>query len=292
VENFCLGTAKLGSPDYGFASLEHVPNTFNSFRFLSQVELLGIDRFDISPRYGDSEEMLGTYFKHCKRRPVVSSKIDNLTPGNPKTPVQMLESVNRFLKRLCIDQLEICYLHQNQLSIISDPYVQEGLSLLKERKLIRYNGVSLYSFPECDYVIESEFYDFIQVPINICDISFYIRYIANNVSKSNFVARSLLLQGLLINRKYVETITNSDKALDYFKRIDILVNQHKLTSLQIALRFVFSLEKIDHFMIGTTSILNLKKNLKCASRRIPTELHKKLFSMASSPKIWANPRNW
>src|SRR3989338_11050531 len=134
-----LGTVKLGVPEYGFSS-SAADAAFDALGFLRGAKELGVNRLDTSPRYGNSEEVIGQYIKETSSMPFVASKIDNLAARDPHTPRLMEQSVNNSLLKLHVPALDICYLHQNDVNIISDPYVHEGLSQLKEKGLIRQAG--------------------------------------------------------------------------------------------------------------------------------------------------------
>ena len=289
----CLGTVKLGIPDYGFSS-DSTPRKFDPVAFLMQAEVSGIRCFDTSPRYGQSEEILGHYIAQSTIKPFVSSKIDNLRPDDPDTPERMLASAQASLRKLHLTKLAICYLHQNELAIISDPYVHEGLMLLKQQNLIRYTGASLYSFEECEYALESGLFDVIQIPVNVFDMSFYNRFVReSSISPVRFIARSLLLQGILANRRAIHSkIRKSDHIWRYLKQLDQLAEEYGYSTLEIALGFVFSLPNIDHYLIGTTSIENLEKNIQCLKVKLPSQAFKRILAMASQPVSWTNPRNW
>ena len=289
----CLGTVKLGIPDYGFSSNNSIIR-FDPVAFLKQAELMGISCFDTSPRYGQSEEILGNYIIQSKAAPFISSKIDNLSPGDPDTPGKMLTSVQASLLKLHLTKLDICYLHQNELDIISDPYVHEGLKLLKQQNLICYTGASLYSFEECEYVIESGLFDFIQIPVSVFDVSLYNLFVReSSISSVRFIARSLLLQGILVNRGAINLcIQQGHQVLNYLKQLDQLAEECGLSTLELALAFVFSLRNIDHYLIGTTSVKNLEKNIQCLKVKLPSQTFMRVLEMAFQPKSWTNPRNW
>lgn len=288
----CLGTVKLGISDYGFSS-KSTPREFDPVAFLKQAEMNGIRRFDTSPRYGRSEEILGQYIAQSTITPFVSSKIDNLSPCHPDTSRRMLTSVQSSLHKLHLTRLDICYLHQNELEIISDPYVHEGLMLLKQQNLICLTGASLYNFEECQYALESGIFDVIQVPVSVFDLSYYDRFIRKNSTSVRFAARSLLLQGVLVNRSVIHSrIRQSHQVLMYLNQLDQLAKEYSLSTLEMALAFVFSLRNIDHYLIGTTSIQNLQKDIRCLKVDLPSQTLDRILEMASQPKRWANPRNW
>ena len=288
----CLGAVKLGMPDYGFSSADNTEG-FKPLNFLKQVEEAGIYRFDTSPRYGESEKILGQYIAQSKVTLFVSSKIDSLKPNDSNTPKIMFESVKDSLTKLNLARLDICYLHQNDLEIISDSHVHEGLSLLKQQGLIQHTGASLYSHQECEYALSSEVFDFIQVPVNVFDVSFYNNFIKDNKTSVRFVARSLLLQGILVNRaKIREHIAQADQILSYLEKLDKLAEQYNISTFEMALALVFSLDKIDHYIIGTTDIKHLKDAIECLSHKLSKELVEDLTDLTMVSKDWANPKNW
>jgi len=292
VDKICLGTVKLGVPEYGFSSRGPDRNC-DPLRFLQQVETVGISRFDTSPRYGQSEEVLGEYLAQTAIQPLVSSKIDELKTNDPGSPEKMVLSVRSSLQRLNIQQLDICYLHQNELEIISDPYIHEGLQQLKELKLIVAAGASLYSHAECDYALSSGLFDVIQVPVSVFDLSFYQQFIKNNSSDVRFSARSLLLQGVLADRHSIAgQIKQADSIQSYLQQLDGIAGEYSLPVISMALRFVGSLAGLDHCLVGTTSVGNLLQTIQCMSSPLPEALFSQLVSLAEKPKIWTNPRNW
>jgi aryl-alcohol dehydrogenase-like predicted oxidoreductase len=291
VTALCLGTVKLGMPDYGFSS--SLNRLQDPVSFLQQAGAQGISRFDTSPRYGTSEEILGQYIADAGIIPSVSSKIDGLKPSDPRTPLRMQESVRLSLARLHLEKLDICYLHQNELAIIADPCVHEGIARLKQQGLIRLFGASVYSLEECEYALGSGVFDIIQVPVSVFDLTFYQRFIRGNTSAVLFSARSLLLQGILVNRKAIDSrIRQSGQVAEYLQRLDRLAMDCGFTVLEIALAFVFSLPGIDHYLIGTSSIENLGKDMQCLKKELPVETFQRVTEMAETAKDWTNPRSW
>tara|TARA_B100001123_G_C14987519_1_gene898179 strand:- start:176 stop:799 length:624 start_codon:yes stop_codon:yes gene_type:complete len=205
----------------------------------------------------------------------------------------MLKGVKSSLEKLHLEKLDICYLHQNEISIISDPYVHDGIKQLKEDGLISKIGVSVYNFEECEYAIESGIFDYIQIPLNIFDVSFYNRFIKKNSFPVRFVARSLLLQGILVNREQIiKRIPSGKEILSYLLKLDFIAQENNISTLEMALRFVYSLKNIDHYIIGTTSIQNLKMNKQYFQKKLPFDVFTLIYELASQPKSWSNPRTW
>ncbi|MDZ4243928.1 MAG: aldo/keto reductase [Candidatus Doudnabacteria bacterium] len=287
-----LGTVKLGVPEYGFSSTAPVVS-FDAQQFLCEAVKLGISRFDTSPRYGNSEEVIGHYIGQASSKPFVASKIDNLAPNNSDTPGLMEKSVNDSLAKLHLSTLDICYLHQNEMEIISDPYIHQGLSLLKEKGLVRQAGASVYSKEECSYAVDCGIFDVIQAPVSVFDLGFYNDFVLNKNPPVTLIARSLLLQGILVNRRQIKgQIKQSDAVLQYLDNLDQLAKEADMSTLDMALAFVYGLSGIDYYIIGTTSLENLKHNIECLKLELPRHIISEIKVLAGTPKQWTNPRNW
>jgi aryl-alcohol dehydrogenase-like predicted oxidoreductase len=286
---FSLGTVKLGINDYGFSS--KISKNIDKQIFLKKAYDLGIIHFDTSPRYNNSESVLGQFIKNNDLRVKVSSKIDNLTPNNLNSKIEIQNSVQNSLKNLNINKLNICYLHQNNLNIISDPYIQETLLYLKDRQIIDHIGASIYTEQELDYAIHCGVYDHIQIPVNIFDISLYNNYVKKNTNNIKFIARSLLLQGLLVNAEKSDFKFINE--LNFYKQeINSLITKGNSSFLEISLMFVYALNNIHQYIIGTTSIENLNNNLKIYQNPINDDLFNSIYQIAKVPKIWSNPKSW
>jgi len=286
----CLGTVKLGIPDYGFSSNN---KTVNTEKFLADVRSLGVSSFDTAPVYGDSETILGQHINYSNKPAFISSKIDGLEENDHQSPQKMMDSVKRSLAKLNVERLDVCYLHQNEVNILSDSYITDGLQLLKEMNLIKYSGASVYSLKECELCLNLGVYDYMQVPISIFDAGFYNEFVKHNKSPVQFVARSILLQGMVVNRnKIISKINDGHDVNSYLRKIDLLADEYNIRTIDLALAFVFSLENISQYIIGTTSISSIKNAIECLDKKLPKCLIDEVLSMALVQRKWTNPRNW
>lgn len=289
LSKFSLGTVKLGIDDYGFSS--NNTKDIDKQLFLNKVYNLGIIHYDTSPRYNNSELILGQFIKNSKIKIKVSSKIDNLTPKNKNSKSEIINSVQISLNNLNLKKLHICYLHQNNLNIISDPFIQETLLYLKDNKIIDHIGASIYTEDELNYAIQCGVYDHIQIPVNIFDISLYNKYVRYNNNNIKFVARSLLLQGLLVNAE--KSSVKFIKDLNSYKNdIISLISKKNYSLLEASFMFVFALNNIHQYIIGTTSIENFKNNLKFYENAIDEDIFNLIYEIAKIPKSWSNPKSW
>lgn len=291
ADNLVLGTVKLGIPDYGFSNKN--TNRFSTIDFLSYAWNIGIRKFDTSPRYGISEKIIGDFILQKKNIPFISTKIDGLNANNPKIYDVMFESVKKSLSNMNLEIIDLCYLHQNDLKIISDPYIIDAIIKLKDKGLIKSTGVSVYTSEECEYAINNPAYDSIQFPVNIFDVSIYNKYVKNNKTSKKFIARSILLQGLVLNQKNLKLKTKySNDILNYLLKVNKISNVYQISLIELSLLFVFSLTNIEEYIIGSTSSNNLKKNIEIIEKSLDNNLFNEIFLLACEKKIWSNPQLW
>lgn len=283
-----LGTAKLGMPEYGYSDGFTLTDPVNFIlRSLSQ----GIRFIDTSPRYGNSEELVGKAIKLSKIKPSISTKIDNLVARSGKTPTSMIQSINESISKLNTP-IEVCYLHQNEIEIISDKYVHEGINELKNRNLVKEIGTSVYSQEELIYSLECGVYDWVQIPINILDTSFY-NLASNHVSAVKIAARSVFLQGVIFNHERArKNIKDHNELFDSLDQLWSLASGFGINIQQLSVAYLSSLEKISQIIVGTISDDKLSENMASTKIQLNGSLIASIEKIASKSKSWSNPRSW
>ena len=198
--------------------------------------------------YNKSETIIGNFMKNTRNQFSVSTKIDNLEANNANTPDLMINSIRSSIKKLNKETIDLCYLHQNEMKIISDKYVLKGIRILIDNGLIKEAGTSIYNKKELLFSLDCPLYSWIQTPINIYNTYFY-KIINENKSKKKIVARSIFMQGLIFQ---------SQKNLQNFNFKNEYLSQRILTKrilndnlgIDKVFHFYF-LEKINMVIFGT-----------------------------------------
>jgi len=288
TNKLCLGTAKIGMPDYGYSDGNVLKDPTNFI--LSSLDL-GIRSIDTSPRYGNSEKLIGKALKLCNKKPLINTKIDNLTPNLSKTPELMLNSINDSIHKLGAS-IDICYLHQNEIDIISDKYVHEGIELLKNSNLIKEVGTSVYSKEELMYTLDCGIFDWVQIPVNILDTSFY-HVVSKHDSQIKVSARSVFLQGVILNDQWVRTsIEEHNELLNTLNIVRKLCSNFSITIQQLSVAYLSSLDRINQIIIGTISDDKLRDNIYSTKIQLDKQLTSAIDGISSTSKSWTNPRGW
>lgn len=144
-----LGTVKLGR-DQGvkYPSGFTIPDDKEATALLNLARSLGINLIDTAPAYGRSEERLGPLLKGQRKDWVICSKageeFENGESSFNFTPEHMRLSVERSLKRLQTDYIDMVLVHSNgdDVKVIEQYGCLEALEELKKEGLILATGMS------------------------------------------------------------------------------------------------------------------------------------------------------
>ena len=120
-EKIIYGSAGFGMPEYGFSStIKPSP----SIRFLNFIYEKGLKHIDTAPSYGFSEETIGNFHQNVDKKFKIWTKVDGLSRNSHYTEDKIFKSVMTSIKKLNVKNLECLYLHQNDVEIIEDKFVQ------------------------------------------------------------------------------------------------------------------------------------------------------------------------
>ena len=162
---------------------------------------------------------------------------------------------------------------------------------MKEKGLIKEIGTSIYSKTELQYTLDSKIFDWVQIPVNLLDTSFY-NMICKTDSNIKVSARSVFLQGILLNRKSIATdIKNHKELLKTLSLVDWLC-ANNINFQQLSIAYLSQLNRINKIIIGTTSIANLADHILSSSIKLSYDLVDLIKKISSTSKTWTNPRNW
>lgn len=286
---FCLGTAKLDSRNYGFSSHNEDRNLENLFE---QCKLININSFDTSPRYGNAEKILGNLIKkHKIKKNFISTKIDNLSKDDVNSKGIIKKSLLNSLNLLNLDKIDLVYLHQNDLSIISDKYILKGLEKIKNDNLTNEIGASIYTLEELDFALECDIFDWIQMPINVLDTFFY-NYALDSKYEKKIAARSIFLQGLIPNYSKIDKINQKNELRKSLIVLKDIVKKTGLDYLSLIVSYIFSLEQLSMVILGTSSSENIRENFTNSNIKLSKEIITELNNLSCKQALWTNPRLW
>jgi aryl-alcohol dehydrogenase-like predicted oxidoreductase len=146
-----LGTVKFGrNTGVKYPAAFDLPSDEQITALLGAAAELGVNLIDTAPAYGTSEERLGVLLTRAASRDrwVICTKAGETFENGVSTfdfsPAAVTASIERSLKRLRTDRVEVALLHSNgdDQQIILHSGALEALESLKRRGLIRAIGIS------------------------------------------------------------------------------------------------------------------------------------------------------
>ncbi len=147
-----FGTVKLGrNQKVHYPHSFSLPSDQEAANLLALAQDCGINLLDTAPAYGESEERLGKLLAGKRQDWVLATKVgEEFIEGESHfdfSPAAMRKSVERSLKRLNTDYLDLVLVHSNgeDVKLIKQDAVFETLADLKKSGKIRAYGMSTKS---------------------------------------------------------------------------------------------------------------------------------------------------
>ncbi len=265
-----LGTAQFGQK-YGVTNL----NTHSNIDIHSILELCrheGIQTIDTAQAYGNSEILLGQH---------EISDFDVITKISIPSNFENLEQEIYDLLNSSKENLR-----QNQLHgvLVHNPNIFMGkhgvecfkvLESFRDRGVVDIIGVSVYTPEETEFYLKNYRFDLYQIPLSVVDRRFYkndlIKRIKN--SGSQIYARSIFLQGLLINES-LNRPSYFNQWGNFFKKYYEIVVESGLTPIQFCLGSILSDKDINKVVVGVDSFLQLQEIVESYSEEFLCSIEK------------------
>lgn len=144
-----LGTVKFGRNEgVKYPSGFEIPEDNVLADLLARARDLGINTLDTAPAYGESEERLGRLLKGQRDQWVIVGKAGEEFENGHSTfdfsPAHIRASLERTLKRLQTDRLDVLMIHSdgNDELLIKNEELYQTLLSFKARGLVRGIGIS------------------------------------------------------------------------------------------------------------------------------------------------------
>ncbi|MBX9687325.1 MAG: aldo/keto reductase [Candidatus Obscuribacterales bacterium] len=267
----------------------------------------GINYIETAECYGDAEEKIGKSLKSSSVESYVFSKCGHKDDHEQPawTRKELTESIERSLKRLQVECIDLMQLHSCNKGILKKGDCIEVLQKAKKEGKIRYMGYS-GDGAEALYAIKTGAFDTIMTSLGLADqesIDLLLpesrenklgilakRPLSNAMWSSNTdvlsAKRSLWqrlkqynlervkhrLRRLLAGNQPMPPFYSERFAeLEYFKLLQ------EMDLAEIALRFTLSIPGVHSAVVGTTSKENLLKNLRSIEKgELEPELYRKI----------------
>lgn len=266
ISKYTMGTVQLGL-SYGIANHDGKPDAQRSRRMLDTAARLGINTLDTAVDYGNSEEVIGGYFKESPARAehfITVTKF-KIRPEDGVSPAEIEKQVFGFLHgslgRLGLQRIPILLLHTADDMFQYGDSVPNALRKAKEEGLIERAGVSVYSGEEISLMLRDGLYEAVQVPMNIFDQRL-IRdgSVARMAEKGILVfVRSVFLQGLFFMEPD-RLPCNLRAAADPLRGLRSLAGEMGLSVSQLAIAYMRDVPGVTSLVIGAETQEQIEQN--------------------------------
>ena len=254
---------------------------------LNNVKKKGINEIDTAINYRKSNQIIS-------KLNIESFKINTKLPLIKYSKIyknEILNEMNIFKIHLNINKINILMFHdRNQIYEKNFEYILNFIKFLKKKKIINGYGFSVYNEDEFFKIAELCSPDVIQIPINLFDQRFRNSKIIKiaKIKKIKLQARSVFLQGLLLNRFFE---FNDNKSKKILKGYWDFILDSKYDPLQFNTNFLLKLKFIDKFIVSFDKIEQIKRfysclNKKFSFRKIDYDLLSQNYRKLILPYLW------
>jgi aryl-alcohol dehydrogenase-like predicted oxidoreductase len=244
----------------------------------------GLNVVDTAECYVNSEEMIGNTVSHRRDDFYLFTKCghgENFDVG-AWSKVEILSSIERSLKRLKTDRLDLVLLHSCSEEELRKGEVIEALQAAKAAGKTRYIGYSGDSFAAL-YAIESGAFDALQTSVNIADQE------ALELTLPKAKERSM---GVIAKRPVANVAWKEKTKPEYFYIQEYWARFQKLKydflngdlseAVNTALRFTLSVDGVHTAIVGTTKKERWQENARMLQKGSLSE-----SEIAAIRKIWS-----
>ena len=197
--------------------------------------------------------------------------------------------VNKYLKIFKVKSFYAIMIHNEEvLNNINFLTFYKSLLSLKQKKITKRIGISIYSFQGILKKIKLYKFDLIQCPFSLIDQRLLENNLLNDLKKNNIEIhiRSIFLQGLIFKTNLNPYF---DKWKKLLKKIEVWSKKNSLTKIESALFFTLNFQKIDKIVIGMENN-NQIKQISNALKKYKYLKYPKYFKNNDISLI--NPNKW
>jgi aryl-alcohol dehydrogenase-like predicted oxidoreductase len=226
----------------------------------------GINVIDTAACYGNSEDLIGRavssrrndYFLFTKCGHAVGEDLPDLPDWDPR----LIEaSIERSLRRLRTDHLDLLQLHSCSIDVLRKGDVIKVLEKAKREGKTRYIGYSGDN-ENARYAIDTGAFDTLQTSVSIADQ----QGIDFTVPKAEERGMGIIAKRPIANSAWLsKTLAKDAYGYPYWERLQMLdydfLKGSANDSLTRAIRFTLSVPGVDVAIVGTTDPTHIRENI-------------------------------
>ena len=251
---------------------------------------VGINFLDTAPCYASTEELIGSAVSHRRDEFFLASKCGHAveTELEPWTRELIAESVDRSLRRLNTDYLDILQLHSCDLETLKRGESIEAVIRAREEGKTRFIGYSGDNEAAL-WAVRSGLFDTLQTSFNLVDQNARRELLGIAHAKD----MGIIIKRPLGNGVWGKTGSPYRYANDYFERAQIMnglgpIDGAPQDPILLAMGFLFAHDEISTAIIGTHNPDHLRANVEMLESELPIpseaveELHRRFDAVGQN----------
>jgi aryl-alcohol dehydrogenase-like predicted oxidoreductase len=271
-----LGTVELGQ-DWGI----QVPGEYGepseeaAMALLARAVEVGVNFLDTARVYKKSEERIGKFLKTLGRdasRVYVATKVFMNKKEGPRAMREgMVGCLERSLKALDVECVDLIQLHSARLADITDSTAWEVLDKARDQGKLRFIGATHYDAEAATAAVESGAYDTIQPTYN--PAMFWAGPVIDMAAEKEVgvIVKTPLLKGAFsYKREHLEAdMAGTGKVVEEFRFLE----RSDQTLPQACIRFCLARPGTTTVIAGTQRVAHLEENVEAVEGELlPEEL--------------------
>jgi aryl-alcohol dehydrogenase-like predicted oxidoreductase len=244
----------------------------------------GINFLDTSACYGDSEELIGRTVSQRRDEYVLATKCGHIAvgyEGQEWTAQTIQDSIDRSLKRLQTDHLDLVQLHTCGVDVLERGEVIQALQDAQRAGKTRFIGYSGDN-EAAAWAIESGVFDTLQTSFNLVDQHARTRLFPKAQAKN----MGIINKRPIANGAWGASKSPSGYADRYFERAQVMQGMGPLPGsvehrILLALGFTLAHDAVDTAIVGTQNREHMRMNIEWVNSKLPIspaiveELHRR-----------------
>ena len=267
VTRLGLGLAEIPRHDDSYSDVQAAGRVLNSALDGS------VNFLDTAACYGETEEMMGRTIAHRRDEYVLATKCGHAVggaSGEPWSARLIEESIDRSLKLLRTEYLDLVQLHSCALDVLEQGEAIEALLRARDAGKTRFVGCSGDN-EAAHWAVASGHFDTLQTSFNLVEQHARTRGLFD-------LARSKGV-GVIIKRPVANGVWGRDRspysyADEYFRRARIIRDMGPIEgepedAHMLAMGFVLAQPDVDTVIVGTHNAAHMRSNIKMVEEMPP-----------------------
>ena len=277
VTRLGLGLAEISRQE------QHGGDTADAAHVLNLALDVGINFLDTAACYASTEALMGSTVSHRRDEFFLASKCGHAVDmeAEPWTAGVIAESVDRSLRRLKTDYLDILQLHSCELDVLKRGEVIEALVSARDQGKTRFIGYSGDNEAAL-WAVVSGVFDTLQTSFSLVDQSARRELLA----ATRAAGMGIIIKRPVGNGAWGRARSPYPYTGEYFRRAQImramgLISGAPEDPILLAMGFLFAHDEVDTAIAGTHNPAHLRANVEMIENDLPIpaeaveELHRR-----------------